>query len=184
MPCMQRTVNTHAHTHTCSYAHSKTYQQSEGKLLKGTSWAAFSPFVPFRCRCKWCRKWWWAHGSQDRSTGGKLQKVRKECQSANYNPRLLTTQPQASLNINPYKWSYTSIHCGTPLMRTPLGPRPLRVSWLEGCPYFRGCLMYARYFRDRMQCPHYSGCPYFRGVRKAWFHCIYVKARFATSGRL
>ena len=48
---------------------------------------------------------------------------------------------------------------------------PIRVSWLEGLPYFRGCLIYIRYFQDCTQCLHYSGCPYFRDIRKARFHC-------------
>ena len=34
----------------------------------------------------------------------------------------------------------------------------LRVSWLERCPYFRGCYMYTRCVRDRTKCPQ-GGVP-------------------------
>ena len=63
-------------------------------------------------------------------------------------------------------WYSGTLPCGNPW-------DPIRVSWLEGCLYFRSCLIYVRYFRGHTQCPHYSGCPHFWGVCKALFNCNY-----------
>ena len=49
-------------------------------------------------------------------------------------------------NRSPDSWG-----CGHPWVR-------LRVSWVKGCPYFRGCLIYARYFWKAVCWVVYSWC--------------------------